>query len=138
MTDASLNSHPARSAGLASFRYMEEKNRDAWLDLFAEDCLFEDPVGSSPLDPEGKGHRKGDLGAFWDASVGRGNMSFEVVTSKACANECAFLVKTTNAIAGLPLLEVEAFTIYKVNENGKVVSVRAYWEFDDTTHEAFA
>jgi steroid Delta-isomerase len=61
-----------------------------------------------------------------------------VITSKACANECAFLVKTTNAIPGLPLLEVEALTIYKVNEDGKVVSVRAYWEFDDTTQKAFA
>lgn len=133
----SKNEHPARVAGLASFRCMTEGDREGWINLFADDCLFEDPVGPSPLDPEGKGHRKHQLGAFWDASVGRGNISFKVVSSKACANECAFLLQTTNQIPGLPALEVEAFSIYKVDDNGKVISVRAYWEFDDNTNEAF-
>ena len=33
------------------------KKKDAWLKLFAEDACIEDPVGKSPLDETGKGHR---------------------------------------------------------------------------------
>ena len=49
--------HPARRAGLLSQKYVSERNREAWLDLWAEDGFIADPVGVSRLDPEGQGHR---------------------------------------------------------------------------------
>lgn len=41
--------HPARLAGLLSQKYVSEKNRDAWLDLWAEEGVLADPVGPSPI-----------------------------------------------------------------------------------------
>ena len=37
--------HPARVAGNASRAAASGKNKEAWLDLFAEDGWVEDPVG---------------------------------------------------------------------------------------------
>ena len=34
--------------------------KDEWLALFTPDAVVEDPVGPSPLDPEGKGHHGHD------------------------------------------------------------------------------
>ena len=59
--------HPARRAGLLSQRYVANGEREKWLDLFADDGVIQDPVGASPLDPTGKGHRgKAAIAAFWD------------------------------------------------------------------------
>ena len=77
MSDPDLDEQPAQRAGLASFHLMSTGEKEAWIDLFSEDCLFEDPVGVSPLDPTGKGHRKSDLSKFWDASIGLGKMTVE-------------------------------------------------------------
>ena len=49
--------HPARLAGLNSVRNVKAKDKAAWLALFADDAVIEDPVGVSPLDPSGQGHR---------------------------------------------------------------------------------
>ncbi len=46
--------HPARVAGNASRAAASGKNKEAWLDLFAEDGWVEDPVGPSGFDPEAK------------------------------------------------------------------------------------
>jgi steroid delta-isomerase len=125
---------PGHSAGLESFRLISAGHREAWIDLFADDCLFEDPVGVSPLDPEGKGHRKSELGRFWDKSIGRGDMNIVCKIAKPIGNECAFLVDATN---NLPegSLEVEAIVFYRVNDEGKIVSVRAFWEWTDTVDQ---
>ena len=45
------SSHPAQRAAALSARYASERNKAAWLDLYAEDALIQDPVGVSPLDP---------------------------------------------------------------------------------------
>ena len=49
--------HPARDASLRSMQAVEAGDRSAWLALFAEDAVVEDPIGPSPFDPEGDGHR---------------------------------------------------------------------------------
>jgi hypothetical protein len=43
--------HPARRAGLLSQRHVANGDREAWLALFADDGVVQDPVGPSPLDP---------------------------------------------------------------------------------------
>jgi hypothetical protein len=127
---------PAQRAGLKSFHLMSAGKKQEWIDLFAEDCLFEDPVGVSPLDPTGKGHRKSDLTKFWDASIGLGKMTMVCRKAKPRGNECAFLVDSINEIDGLRPLEVEAIVIYCVNNEGKICSVRAYWEYSDEVESA--
>ena len=51
------SAHPAQSASIQSMRNVRAKKRDAWLALFAADAVVQDPVGQSPLDPVGEGHR---------------------------------------------------------------------------------
>ena len=121
---------PAQRAGLASFHLMSTGGKEQWIELFSDDCLFEDPVGESPLDPTGKGHGKSDLAAFWDNSIGLGRMTVECVKAKPRGNECAFLVEATNEVPGHAPLEVEAIVIYSVNDLGKITSVRAFWDYD--------
>ena len=47
----------ARDLGRASMAAVEAGDRAAWLALFADDAVVEDPVGPSAFDPEGHGHR---------------------------------------------------------------------------------
>jgi hypothetical protein len=48
-----------------------EKDKQAWVDNFADDALIEDPIGRSPLDPEGKGASRGKdaISRFWDNQI---------------------------------------------------------------------
>ena len=128
--DTPRDDQPAHKAGLASFRMISAGRKEEWIDLFAADCLFEDPVGVSPLDPAGKGHRKSELAAFWDKSIGLGKLTMTCREAKPRGNECAFLVDSTNEVPGHPPLEVDAIVVYRVNDAGKIVSVRAFWEYD--------
>jgi hypothetical protein len=44
---------------------VQQKTKQAWLDLFTDAAMIEDPVGVSPLDAEGKGHGgKAAISAF--------------------------------------------------------------------------
>ena len=47
------NCYLAQEASRKSSKYVVEGARQAWLDLFADDALVQDPVGVSPLDPTG-------------------------------------------------------------------------------------
>lgn len=124
--------HPARRAGLLSQKYVSEKNRDAWLDLFAEDAFIQDPVGRSPLDPDGKGHQgKAAITKFYDDVIAKGNVSFDYPKSYAAGDECAFIGVVYADFPGAPPSEgSEGVFIYRVNDEGKLLSLRAFWEFE--------
>ncbi len=47
----------ARELARRSQAAVEAKDRQAWLGLFAPDAVVADPIGPSPLDPAGLGHR---------------------------------------------------------------------------------
>ena len=49
--------HPARLASQRSMDAVHKKDKQAWLDNFADDAVVEDPIGVSALDPTGKGQR---------------------------------------------------------------------------------
>ena len=49
--------HPAMLASRGSWSAVRRKVKQDWLDLMADDVVIEDPIGVSPLDPVGKGHR---------------------------------------------------------------------------------
>ena len=56
MTDAQTKTeHPAHAAGRCSREAVLA--RAAWLEVFADDAIVEDPIGPSAFDPKGKGHR---------------------------------------------------------------------------------
>jgi len=125
------DAHPARLASQRSMQCVESKNKSAWLDLFAEDASIEDPVGTSPLDPEGKGHRgKTAINAFWDNFIAPSTIRFDIRQSYACGSEVANVgVITTTMPNGAKAL-AEGVFVYRVNPAGKILSLRAFWEFE--------
>ena len=69
---------------------VEAGDRDGWLALFADDAIVEDPIGASPLDPEGRGrHGKGEIAAFYDSIVAPNPVRFQIIASYAGGNEVA-------------------------------------------------
>jgi len=125
--------HPARLASQRSMQAVKAKTKDAWLDLFAADAVIEDPVGVSPLDPEGKGQvGKTAIAAFWDQNIALNQIVFDIRHSYACGNEVANVGAITTTLPNGMKAVAEGVFIYKVNAAGKVVSLRAFWEFEKT------
>ncbi len=128
--------HPARAASKRSMGIVQRRNRGLadkaeWLDLFADDAVIEDPIGKSPLDPEGKGHRgKAAIGAFWDTAVAPIEIRLDIERSYATGNEVANVGTITTRTADGTTARVEGVFTYRVNDAGKLTALRAYWEFD--------
>ena len=73
--------HLAVEANKKSIKYASEGNKDAWLALYTDDAVVCDPVGKSPMDPSGEGHRgKAAIEAFWDNVIGPSNV--EITANK--------------------------------------------------------
>src|SRR5258705_13622774 len=93
--------HPARRAGLLSQRYVADGERAKWLDLFADDGVIQDPVGTSRLDPTGKGPPgKVAIPAFWGNVIAKGQVSFDYPKSSAAGDECACTGAVINTLPG--------------------------------------
>ena len=123
--------HPARTASKRSMGAVERKAKDEWLSLFADDAIIEDPVGVSVLDPEGKGYLgKNEISAFWDRNIGPNTVRFDIHHSYAAGNEVANTGTITTTLQNGMKATVEETFVYKVNEAGKLVSLRAFWEVD--------
>ncbi len=130
--------HPAREAAIRSVTCVQNKDREGWLALWAEDGVIEDPVGPSPLDPEGKGHRGMEaITAFYDNVIAAGDVRFCIRQTFACGNECANVGTITTRMAQGSVSRTELVMIYKVDDAGKVVSLRAFWEFADSAASIF-
>lgn len=131
-------SHPAREAAMKSITAVQNKDREGWLALWHPDGLVQDPVGVSPLDPSGEGHRGIEaITAFYDNVIATGDVRFHIRESFACGNECANVGTITTRGADGSVGRCELVMLYRVDEDGKVVSLRAFWEFDDLMEDYF-
>ncbi|GAA1005951.1 nuclear transport factor 2 family protein [Tsukamurella strandjordii] len=123
--------HPAVRAGRASQAAASAHDKQAWLDLFAADGVVEDPVGPSGFDPEGKGHHgREEIAAFYDKTIGVAeSLEFLFGDGFACGDEVAFtgLIRT---VIGGHIIDAEGVFTYKVDDAGKIVALRAFWEVD--------
>jgi ketosteroid isomerase-like protein len=113
-----VTEHPARLASQRSIAAVQAKDREAWLALFADDAVVEDPVGPSFLDEIGKGHRGHDA------------IRFELHDSFAAGSEVANVATIHMTLAGGATTRCEGVFVYRVREDGKLVSLRAFWEVD--------
>ena len=132
--------HPARRAALLSREYVQTKNRAGWLGLYAEDAIIEDPIGVSIIDPEGKGHRGAAAReAFWDNFIAPTDISIDIKDSYAAGNEVANHVVLTMIIdlgeGKCMQQKVHGIFTYEVNSDGKLLSLRGYWETDDPRNQ---
>lgn len=124
--------HPARLAAWRSADAVARGDREAWLDNFAEDAVLEDPVGPSYLDPEGRGHRGREaIAKFWDTYIANARPMFSLTASYACGNECANVGSLTTQMANGAAGLINGVFVYRVDDAGKVLSLRTFWETDD-------
>ena len=130
--------HPARQASIHSIQAVEGHDREGWLALWRDDGCIEDPVGPSPLDPGGHGHRgRAAITEFYDKVIAASEVRFHIRQTFACGNECANVGTITTRMTNGMVGRTELVMVYKVDEAGKVVSLRAFWEFEQTAKDIF-
>jgi steroid Delta-isomerase len=123
----------ARELGSRSRAAVHARDRDGWLSLFTEDAVVQDPIGPSPFDPEGKGHRgRAAIAKFYDEVIAPSEaIDFEITQSYLAGDEVADvgIIRTTIA-GGTHQAVVHVVMTYRTDGAGKIASLRAYWEFD--------
>jgi steroid delta-isomerase len=127
--------HPARAASLKSRECVHRHDKEGWLALYAENAVIEDPIGVSPLDETGKGHATPEAReAFWDKNIANSDIEITIHNSYACGNECANIV-TLKIVFDLGKKklsqQVDGVFTYHVNEEGKLLSLRGFWELKE-------
>ena len=128
---------PAHLAGKRSRDAVAARNKEAWVANFADDGIVEDPVGPSHFDPEGRGHRGRDaIAAFWDMAIApTDKIEFVFDKTYQCGNEEANIGHILITAAGHQVTAEGVFT-YKVDSDGKMLALRAFWEVDQATASA--
>ena len=122
----------AREMSYKSMAMAEAKDRDGWLALFADDAVIEDPVGPSLFDPDGKGHRGiVAITAFYDNVIAMSeSLKFTITRSIECGDEVANIGEIRITLPGNQVGTVQLANVYKVGSDGKLVSLRSFWEQD--------
>jgi steroid delta-isomerase len=122
----------ARDLARRSQAAVQAKDRQAWLDLFAADAVVADPIGPSPLDPDGAGHRGlAAIAAFYDAVIAPNErISFQIERSYLCGDEVADVGIIRTLPGGRHEVVVRGVYTYRADGAGKLAALRAFWEFD--------
>jgi ketosteroid isomerase-like protein len=130
------DAHPARAASQRSYSAVAKGDLEEWLTVYAEDAVLEDPVGPSMFDPEGKGHHGHDgIRAFWDLAIAPiEKFEFEIYESFANpeGNTCANIGRIRTSFPDGSHTTTELIMVYVVNDDGRVASMKAFWEPERT------
>ena len=119
----------AQELSFLSRDYAVAKDKVSWLALFDDNALVQDPIGKSPLDLEGNGHKGiAAIEKFYDTVIANGNIEFTIVESIPCGNECANYAQIVNLIGDIKI-ETKMIVIYRINSNNKIESLRAFWSY---------
>jgi ketosteroid isomerase-like protein len=134
--NASNDPHPARAASQRSYSAVAKGDLDEWLTVYAEDAVLEDPVGPSMFDPEGQGHHGHEgISAFWKLAIEPiEKFEFNITESFANpgSNTCANIGRIKTSFADGSHTTTDLIMVYVVNDDGRVASMRAYWEPERT------
>jgi steroid Delta-isomerase len=104
-----------------------DNDRDAFLDVFADDGVIIDPVGTPPH--AGREAR----GAFWDTVHQlTERITFDVKDVVVCGNEAAMVFRI-HAGTGESGMTIDAVDIFEVDDDGKVTLMKAYWDMSRAT-----
>ena len=119
----------AQELSFLSRDFAVAKDKESWLALFDKDALVQDPIGKSPLDPEGNGHKGlAAIEKFYDTVIANGDIEFTIIESIPCADECANYAQIVNLVGNIKI-ETKMIVIYRINLNNKIESLRAFWDY---------
>ena len=128
MTDTS--NHLAIQANINSVTLAMKGDREGWLALYDDNAVVSDPVGVSPFDMKGEGHRgKAAIAAFWDNVIGPSKLTITVHTRIPSGTHAVAVHQTAVNNFGKGKTEVDMIAIYKVNDAGKIIEMSAYWSW---------
>lgn len=121
----------AKELGQLSLERVSAGDKAGWLALFDDNAIVQDPYGVSELDPAGAGHRGLDaISAFWDLAIAGNCISGTIQRSFEAGDACANLMTTRTERSANEVLEVSNVTVYRASPEGKLLSLTAYWSFD--------
>lgn len=125
--------HLAVAANKKSIQYATEGNKEAWLALYTDDAFIADPVGKSPMDPSGEGHRgKAAIEQFWDTVIGPSNVEIQANKRWTSGAYCCCVAQTArNDLGGGKFADCDMLAVYEVNEEGLITRMQAHWNFDE-------
>jgi len=123
--------HPARAVAARSMAAVEAGDRTAWLALFADDAVVEDPIGPSMFDVDGAGHHGAEgIAAFYDTVIAPNQVRFAIRESYAAGHEVANVGTITTTLPDGSRAIVDGVYTYRIDGAGKLAALRAYWEAD--------
>ena len=116
-------SDQARQAVLRHVELWNGKDKARWLDLFTEDVHYEDPVGIVAS------HGRQVMADYaWDRSFTEAKQwVLEATLIIACGHEAVVHMRNHGSVEGRPAW-VDSMEVWSVDEDGRVTSVRAFWE----------
>ncbi len=133
MTTPAKDSNPAMVAARNSWRCVQAKDKQGWLDLMADSMVMEDPIGIAPTNPDGKGIQgKQAVSEFWDNTMSKVDIRIETHESFASASESAHRMTLTTTFANGGGMVVNGIFTYRIDEAGKLTNLRGYWALDET------
>jgi steroid delta-isomerase len=130
--------HPALVASEASWRFVQAHDKQGWLDLMADDVHIEDPIGAAVTNPDGDGIRGKDaVSAFYDRNIAENSLSIirEQTFLASSDLEVAHVLSLRSEFANGVRSTVRGIFTYRVDEDGRLTSMRGYWTMDDMTFD---
>jgi steroid delta-isomerase len=90
-------------------------------ELFAEDAVFEDPVGGDV--------RRGReaIRAFYESALGNQSVSSELITLRVSGGEAAFHFRLE--VGGR--IRIDIIDVMRFDDAGAITSMKAYWSPED-------
>jgi steroid delta-isomerase len=119
----------AMIAARSSWRAVQAGDKQAWLDLMADDICMEDPIGKAPTNPTGEGVKgKAAVSEFWDKNIGPSTIVITTHESYASeANEAAHVMTLDTTLSNGVKTRVRGIFTYRTNDDGKLANLRGYW-----------
>ena len=124
---------PAMAASLASWRCVQNHDREGWLGLMADDVVIEDPIGKAITNPDGNGIRGKDAAAgFYDSNIAVNNLTVtcEETFPSSSPNEVAHILVLRSRFDGGFTSTVRGVFCYRVNDKGLLTNLRGYWNME--------
>ncbi len=127
----SSNAHPAETAARAAMAAVTDGDRVSWLSLYADAAVLHDPVGGSPLDPEGAGMRgRAALETFWGLMIAPNAVRFDIHAVHPGGNEAAVVASVSITLGTGQVVRYDGVFVYAVDHAGLITSVRSYFDVE--------
>jgi steroid delta-isomerase len=107
----------------AAMAAVQEGRREDWLGSFADDARVEDPVGHVPPIVG-----RGALAQFWDVGIAPlTSVKFDVSREWEAGEEAMLLATVTVVVPNGTEVSYDGTFNYAI-ENGRIASLRAFWD----------